>query len=264
MSIQPICKRPELLQKFSYKEFDSKFFKYVKKLAKKHNDFDSAVPCYLSLQENFADAENKFFLVFGKFSKWKIYAKQKAQTSPALYGICYITTEEDGNAFIINVIPIKGKIKTKAIHISKALKGLISPSRCKIELIEMNITEEAYENIEAKTEAMEDMDENESEENENIVAEAQQGNIPNPATNNSNTPVENHIESNDNNAQVNTEEAQKLTAAQAKKIETMRADISELKALLQEIQKCETKAELKALDEAIRAKFAPYGAKKSS
>lgn len=254
MSVQTLCKTPEDLAKFSVKEFENKFFKSVKKLAKKHFSLDTAAPCYLSLEEKLMDIDKTFLLLFGKFSKWRNYAKQKAKTSLALYGCCFITSCEESNALIINIVPAIGKIKKKEDLIAKHLKKMISISRCKIKILDLPLSEEQLNKLEAKTEAMEEtIDSGENEETTGKTDNNFTENTPqNTNTDNNNTDEKEEIA------------GKELTPTQAQKIESIKADIAAIKELLSKINSCESLEELGDLDKQVKEKFAPYASKKSS
>ena len=237
MSLKPLCLTPEQLNSFTYKEFKSKFFKAVKKLAKKHDKQDVAAPFYLCTTQKFADAESEFFMVFGKLSKWKKYAKEQAMKTLALRGMCYVTLDTEKKCLMLNLMPVAGKLKTKENLITKALKTVIAQSRCQIQILKGEFTEAMMEKLATATEAMEDVaDDDEADAMENTVSKMA--------------------------AKIEAAKKAGLTPDELKLVEAMAADIEKLENLLEELAAADDAEEIIALDKKIKTIFAKYVSKK--
>ena len=176
MSLVPLCPTPKELDKFSFKEFKSKFFKAVKKLAKKHNSPQTAAPFFLNLEQKYSDQASAFFMIFGKMAKWKGHAKERAVKEAAMRGACYVSYDEVAKSLTLHLMPVAGKVKSKEALVIKGLKKVVSPSRCSIQLVEGEFSEEMLNALEEATENMPetpDEEDNEELEEENPENQSQ-------------------------------------------------------------------------------------------
>jgi hypothetical protein len=233
MSLKPICPSPKELENFSFKEFKGRFFKEVKKLAKKHNSQATAAPFFLHTEQQYSDAPGEFFMVFGKLAKWKAHAKQIAVKESALRGLCFVSYDEQGKSLVLNLMPVAGKLKAKESLLIKALKTVVNPSRCSLNLIQGEFDEALMEQHEAATEAMDEVaDDAEADAMEDAVEDMRQ-------------TVEQAPKSN-------------LSPAQAKKLEEMKQDIENLENALEKLAAADEATEVQQIDKEIRSLFAKY------
>jgi uncharacterized protein (DUF697 family) len=134
MSVKPIIDKPTSLATMTHKDFSTKFLKTMRKLAKKHNSQETAVPFYLELEAEFKASEKGFIFLAGKMNAWKKFAKENATKKEAVRGYCYITTD-DKNWLLINVMPVAGKLKNKVKPVALALKKVVSVNKMGIEYV---------------------------------------------------------------------------------------------------------------------------------
>lgn len=134
MSVKPIIDKPTSLATMTYKDFSTKFLKTMRKLAKKHNSQETAVPFYLELEAEFKASEKGFIFLAGKMNAWKKFAKENATKKEAVRGYCYITAD-DKDWLLINVMPVAGKLKNKVKPVALALKKLVSVNKMGIEYV---------------------------------------------------------------------------------------------------------------------------------
>ena len=233
MSLKPLCLTPDNLKSYTFKEFKNNFFKAVKKLAKKHDKAEFAAPFYLCAEQKFADAESEFFMVFGKLSKWKKYAKENALKSAALRGVCYVSHDEEKQCLVLNLMPVAGKLKAKENIIIKGLKTVVSQSRCQIQILKGEFTDDMMDKLEAATEAMEDVA-------DDANAEAMEDQVSQMAD------------------MVADIKSQGLTPAQAKIIKALEDDIEKIENLLEKMAAADDLEELNTIDKEIRTVFAKY------
>ena len=154
MSLQPICPNPQELGSLAFKVFKAKFIKSARKLAKKHNSADTAVPFFLNAKQKFSDDPEGFLLLFGKMAKWKAHSKMTAVKEPALRGLCYAAVNAETGALTIYLMPVAGKLKSKPALIAKGLKTVAAPSKCQIEIVAGEFTEDMLDKAEAAVENM--------------------------------------------------------------------------------------------------------------
>jgi hypothetical protein len=170
MSIAPVIKDPKLLGESSRKLFVGSFKASVKKLLKKHNSKETAVPFFLDTACDFKDAQEEFFFIFGKIKAWKAHAKKTANEKMATRGFCYATAE--GKTITIHLMPVAGKAKNKIDLIGKKLKTVISPGKiCMvIDSGEFDENDPKFlaleESVEQMPDAPDEADEDQDEEDE--------------------------------------------------------------------------------------------------
>jgi uncharacterized protein CbrC (UPF0167 family) len=152
MSVKPIFGVPDLLAKALKKDFKAKFLKTMRKLSKKHNSQDTAVPFYLQTDAKYSDGEGFLFLA-GKMKPWEKFAKANAPKELALRGYCFITTDDKG-WLLVNIMPVAGKLKSKETLISKMLKMIASASKIGIQFLPGDFKDNPE--LDSKTEAMEE------------------------------------------------------------------------------------------------------------
>lgn len=234
MSLKPLCASPDSLKSYTFKEFKGGLFKAIKKLAKKHDKPEVAAPFYLCIEQKFADAEKEFFLVFGKLNAWKKYAKDNAMQVQALRGVCYVSYDETAKCLVLNLMPVAGKLKAKENQIAKAMRTVVNPSRCRVEISKGEFSEEMLDKLAAATETMEDVP-------DDVAADA----------------IEDQVEQLHELADQAMED-KTLSPAQKMKIQEMNADIEALENLLERLAAADDVAEIKQLDLDIRTVFAKY------
>lgn len=234
MSVQPLCKKPSDLKSFKQSEFKGKFLKFLKKLAKKHDSFETATPFYLGTEVEFADGSG-FFMAAGKIKDWKKYAKDNASQN-GLRGVCYVTYDEAQKSLMLNLCPVAGALKNKATAIAKAMKTVVSASRCQV-VLDKEVTEKDLDAREDATEKLEDVaDDAAADAMEDAVEDMQEA--------------------------VEKAQATAKSPAEAKALAAMAADIESLENLLEKMAASDNAAEIQTLDKEIRTIFAKYQSKK--
>ena len=188
------------------------------------------------MQHGSLRAPVRVFMAAGKIKDWKNYAKENAKNS-GLRGVCYVTYDEKQKSLMLNLCPLAGALKNKETAIAKAMKTVVSASRCQVALSK-EVTEEDLTNRENDTEKMEDVA-------DDAAADA----------------MEDAVE--DMHEAVDKAQAEAKSPAEAKALAAMAADIESLENLLEKMAASDNAAEVQTLDKDIRTIFAKYQSKKA-
>ena len=234
MSVKPICPTPKELDSFTFKEFKGKYFKAIKKLAKKHNSQETAAPFFMNLEQKFKDQEKGFFMIFGKLAKWKAHAKQTAVKELGMRGLCYVTFDEADKSLTLHLMPVAGKAKSKDALVAKGMKTVVNPSRCSVEIVQGEFSEDMMDKAADAAEAMEETELDEDAEAMEEATEQMQEKVE-------------AIKASGN-----------LTPEQQKKVDEMKKDIEDIQNGLEKMATVSEAAELQKIDKEIRAIFAKY------
>jgi soluble lytic murein transglycosylase-like protein len=127
MSVKTFVPDEKALAESTNKDFKTKFFPLVKKLAKKHTSPETAAPCFVHTAYKFKDGEG-YLALFGKMAKFKKFAKETAAKEDAARGYCFVSTDDKGG-LVFNFMPVAGKFKAKEAQIAKAQKSVVSVSK---------------------------------------------------------------------------------------------------------------------------------------
>lgn len=150
--IQAHIPNPKELEKKLCGSLKKELFPFVRRLAKKCNSLETAQPLFISTAAKFQDGED-FLLLCGKLNAWKAYIKQELTSKEALHGLAYISKDEEGPGFILNIIPKKGQLKKKEGKLQKLLKKIIPPAKLRLHFIEA-----ALDDVEEESEEQEASD----------------------------------------------------------------------------------------------------------
>ena len=145
MSLAPFLKSPDLLARTSVKAFQADLYKHLRRLAKKHNSRETAVPFFMDTQAQMADDASAFFFTFGKIKAWKAHAKKAAAQSLALRGFCYASPDPESKCIAIFLLPVAGKAKAKEALLQKRLKAILPLSKARLHIVAGEFDEDSPE-----------------------------------------------------------------------------------------------------------------------